>query len=117
MAISRLKQARRASPSGPGAKYVVSERMGVPPCRKRREDLIRNDATGRFKERNGRLNLARVFKKLRNDFVSSVATQAMMSGKLLLERGERAVEVVGGVGDVEFRILLIGEQIRKVPFQ
>ncbi len=41
----------------------------------------------------------------------------MMSGEFLLERGERTVQIVGGVGDMKLRILLIGEQVRQVSLE
>ena len=38
----------------------------------------------------------------------------MVHGQFLLERGEGAVERVGGVRYVELRILLIREEIREI---
>ena len=40
-----------------------------------------------------------------------------MDGQFLLERGERAVKGVRRIGDVEFRILLIREEVREIVFE
>ena len=42
---------------------------------------------------------------MRDDFEAAIPSQSVMDGELLLEVGKRAVEIVGGVGNVELRIL------------
>lgn len=59
----------------------------------------------------------RVFEKLRDDFVAAIFSQPVMDGELLLERRERAVEIVGGVGYVKLGIFQVREQIREICFQ
>lgn len=40
-----------------------------------------------------------------------------MGREFLLEVGERAVKIVRGVGDIEFRVFEVREEMRKIPFQ
>ena len=63
------------------------------------------------------MQLSAIPKQFRNNFISAVFSQTVMDRKLLLERGERTVERVGGIWNVEVRIFLIDEEVRQVCFQ
>jgi len=56
----------------------------------------------------------RTFEYFRNDFVPAFSIQSAMNGNAVLDLAEHAVERVGGVGNVEFRIPLTSEEAGEV---